>query len=209
MDATALLGHIHLMPVVAIHDAAKAVPLAECLLEAGIAAIEITLRTEAALAAMERVARHVPGILVGAGSVRRPEQFTEIANAGARFAISPGSTDTLLAAANMPFIPGAATASECIRLLEHGYRMQKFFPAESLGGVKTIRALSAPLPEVRFCPTGGITEALAPDYLALDCVGCIGGSWFVSEALIDAGDFAQISQRAASAAALRQLSQGS
>jgi 2-dehydro-3-deoxyphosphogluconate aldolase/(4S)-4-hydroxy-2-oxoglutarate aldolase len=192
MDASELLQNIRLMPVVVIDDDSKAVQLAETLLAAGIGAIEITLRTAAALAAIEQVARAVPDIILGAGSIRNPEQFQSISDAGAHFAVSPGHSKRLLEAANMPYLPGAATPSECMGLLEHGYRLQKFFPAEQSGGLAKIKAMSAPLPEARFCPTGGITAANARDYLACPAVACIGGSWFVPGDALRAGDFKTI-----------------
>lgn len=202
MDASNLLKDIRLMPVVTIQQVDQAVPLAEALLAAGIGAIEVTLRTEQALAAMQKIAAEVPGILLGAGSVRNVQQFAQIREAGCAFAVSPGATDALLQAAELPYVPGAATASECLRLLEYGYTLQKFFPAEASGGIKAIKSLAAPLPEVRFCPTGGINAQLAPDYLAVEAIACIGGSWFVSDAHIAAGDFAAIEQSARAAVEL-------
>ncbi len=202
MDATELLKNIRLMPVVVIDDDSRAVQLAETLLEAGIGAIEITLRTEQALAAIEQVARAVPDIILGAGSIRNPEQFQSISNAGAQFAVSPGHSKRLLEAANMPYLPGAVTPSECMDLLEHGYQLQKFFPAEQSGGLAKIKAMSAPLPEVRFCPTGGITPELAVEYLACAAVACIGGSWFVPGDALQAGDFKTIGALSRAAALL-------
>jgi 2-dehydro-3-deoxyphosphogluconate aldolase/(4S)-4-hydroxy-2-oxoglutarate aldolase len=202
MDATSLLAGIHLVPVVVIEDPARAVPLTEALVASGVRAIEITLRTDRALAAIEDVARSVPAILVGAGSVRQAGQLQQIVDAGAQFAVSPGSSDRLLVAARecgLPFVPGAVTASEIIRLLEHGYHLQKFFPAELAGGVAQLKALAAPLPEVRFFPTGGITLALARDYLAFERVSCIGGSWFLPEGALAEGDFASVRRLAAQA----------
>ena len=202
VDASVLLAGIHVVPVVALEDEVKAVPLAEALLAAGVRAMEITLRTGAALAAIEGVARAVPDLLVGAGSLRQADQFPQVAAAGARFAVSPGSSARLLAAAEasgLPFVPGAVTATEIIALLEQGYRLQKFFPAEPSGGLVTLRALGAPLPEVRFFPTGGISLQLARDYLAFDRVACVGGSWFVPEALLEQNDFTAIRRLAAEA----------
>jgi 2-dehydro-3-deoxyphosphogluconate aldolase/(4S)-4-hydroxy-2-oxoglutarate aldolase len=202
MDATSLLAGTHIVPVVVIEDEATVTPLAEVLLTSGIRAIEITLRSSPALAAIERVALTVPELIVGAGSVREPGQFRQIADAGAQFAVSPGSSERLLAAARenaLPFVPGAVTASEIIRLLEHGYRLQKFFPAELSGGLAQLRALAAPLPEVRFFPTGGITLALARDYLAFDRVSCIGGSWFVPEVALRERDFVKVRRLATEA----------
>ena len=202
MDATALLADVRIMPLVVIHDSATAVPLARCLADVGISAIEVTLRTESALRSLELIASAVPEILLGAGSIRRPEHFRAILDAGAAFAVSPGSTETLLEAANLPYLPGAATASEVIGLLEKGYRLQKFFPAESLGGVKTLQAIAAPLPEARFCPTGGINSTNVGAYLALDCVSCVGGSWFIPGDLLADGRYSEIQAAAGEALAV-------
>ncbi len=202
MDASALLERFRVVPVVVLDDVEQASRLAECLLTAGIGCIEVTLRSAEALACIERLASTLPAMLVGVGSIRRAEQFVQAKNAGAGFAVSPGSTPALLAAANMPYLPGVATASESIALLERGYRLQKFFPAEVLGGVAALRALSAPLPEVRFCPTGGVTAALAAEYLALDTVACVGGSWFVPPSLLAQGDYVAIGDMARQASDL-------
>jgi 2-dehydro-3-deoxyphosphogluconate aldolase/(4S)-4-hydroxy-2-oxoglutarate aldolase len=202
MDATETLADCRVVPVVVINDHTQAVELARVLLEAGIRAIEVTLRTSAALRAIKLIAENVPDILVGAGSVRYVTQFDNIAECGARFAVSPGSSNRLIEAAKMlkmPFVPGSSNASEIIYLMEQGYQLQKFFPAELSGGISMLRALSAPLPEVSFFPTGGITVELAPDYLNLDCVKCIGGSWFVSPDLLADGNFQKIGELAESA----------
>lgn len=199
MDASTLLEPFKIVPVVVLNDVDTATKLGDCLLDAGIGCIEITLRSPAALACIEKLASARPEMIVGAGSIRTPENFTQIKNAGAQFAVSPGATDTLIDAANVPYLPGIATASESIRLLERGYRLQKFFPAESLGGVNTLKSLSAPLPEARFCPTGGLNEAKARAYLALSCVACVGGSWFVPSPMLAEQDFAGIGELARSA----------
>ena len=196
MDASSLFTDIPLVAVVSIDKQSDAVPLANALYEAGIKAIEVTLRTEVALAAIESIQREVPEILLGAGSIRRSDQIKQVINAGARFAVSPGCSPALLEeirAANLPFVPGAATASEMIVLLEQGYMLQKFFPAELSGGLAKIRALAAPLPEVKFFATGGINTALAREYLACSSVACIGGSWFVAANSVAMGDFKAIS----------------
>lgn len=205
MDALSTLSGIRLVPVVVVDDEALAVPLAETLLAAGVKAMEITLRTSAACAAIEAVAREVPSMLVGAGSVRRAAQVEEVARAGAGFLVSPGSSPALLqavAGTKLPFVPGAATASEVMNLAEVGYRLVKFFPAELSGGVAKLKALSEPLPETRFFPTGGITAQLAPSYLRLPAVPCIGGSWFVPGERLAARDFAAIAELSAAAVAL-------
>ena len=164
MDASKTLEGRSIIPVVVIEDISHAVKLAKVLYEVGFVAIEVTLRTSCALRAIEEIVKNVPEIIVGAGSVRRVEQLSEVGNLGVHFVVSPGSTQRLIAEAKrieMPFVPGAATSSEMLNLYEHGYKLQKFFPAEQLGGIAMLRALSAPLPEIEFFPTGGLTTALA------------------------------------------------
>jgi 2-dehydro-3-deoxyphosphogluconate aldolase / (4S)-4-hydroxy-2-oxoglutarate aldolase len=205
MDASKLLAGSRIVPVVVLHNAEVAVPLARALLEAGLGVIEVTLRTADALQGMEQIAKSVPEMIVGAGSVRRPEHFVECVNAGARFAVCPGYSERLLDAAathKMPFIPGAATASEMIALYEHGYTLQKFFPAELAGGRAYLKAVGAPLPEVRFMPTGGVSPDNVLDYLALGNVACVGGSWITPPDLQSKGDFAGIQAIARGAADL-------
>ena len=205
MDASKLLGGSKIVPVVVLANADVAVPLAEALLEAGLGVIEVTLRTDDALQGIEQIARSVPDMVVGAGSLRRPEQFADIAAAGASFAVSPGSSRQLLTAAadhEMPFIPGAATPSEMIALFEEGYQLQKFFPAELAGGRPFLKAVGAPLPEVRFMPTGGVTPANAMDYLNMSNVACIGGSWITPLELQETGDFDAIRQIGSAAVSL-------
>ena len=189
--------------MVVIDEAAQAVPLAQALSASGVQAIEFTLRTEAGLDAIEQVARSELNLLVGAGSVLTPEQLTQVRNAGAQFAVSPGHSEALLdAAEHFPYVPGAVTASECMRLLARGYHLQKFFPAEQLGGVAVIDALSAPLPDVRFCVTGGINPNNVHDYLDCAAVTCVGGSWFVPGDALAAGDFEAIGRLADAAVAM-------
>ena len=205
MDATDLIGRFRIVPVVAIDDVERAVPLAETLLQSGIGIVEITLRTSDALAAIEAVARDVPEMLVGAGSVRQAAQVLDVANAGARFAVSPGSTETLLRAATdagLPFVPGAVSPSEIIALLERGYRLQKFFPAEAAGGIPFLKSIASPIPEASFMPTGGISAELAGAYLALPNVSSVGGSWITPPDLLAAEDFDRIGALAADAATL-------
>jgi 2-dehydro-3-deoxyphosphogluconate aldolase/(4S)-4-hydroxy-2-oxoglutarate aldolase len=205
VNAAELLAGAYVVPVVVIDNAKDAVPLAKTLLDSGLEAIEVTLRTDAGLAAIERIASEVPGMLVGAGSIRRADQVTEVQSAGAAFAVSPGSSDALINAvadARLPFVPGAATASEMLRLLDCGYTLQKFFPAEPAGGTRFLKAVGAPIPEVRFMPTGGISPANAREYLALDNVACLGGSWIVPASLLRQGDFEAIAGLATDAAGL-------
>jgi 2-dehydro-3-deoxyphosphogluconate aldolase/(4S)-4-hydroxy-2-oxoglutarate aldolase len=168
------------IPVVVIDDLDDAVPLAEALVRGGLPAIEVTLRTQPALAAIERIAAEVEGAVVGAGTVTTTRQIDDALAAGARFLVSPGATPTLLdglQSSGVPFLPGTATASDIVALLERGITHAKLFPAEVVGGVKALKAFSGPFPQMRFCPTGGITAANAPDYLARPNVVCVGGSW--------------------------------
>ncbi|TQS27080.1 bifunctional 4-hydroxy-2-oxoglutarate aldolase/2-dehydro-3-deoxy-phosphogluconate aldolase [Microbispora sp. KK1-11] len=201
-----LLDLAPVVPVVVLDDADSAVPLARALVAGGLPVIEVTLRTPVALDAIRRIAAEVPEAVVGAGTVRSPEDVEAAAGAGARFLVSPGTTPGLLAAmlaAGLPFLPGVATATEAMTLAERGVRELKFFPAEPAGGVAYLKSLSGPLPDVRFCPTGGITPSNAPAYLALPNVGCVGGSWLTPRSLVTAGDFARIEKLASEAAALR------
>lgn len=205
MDASALLAGARVVPVVVLDDPEFAVPLAELFLEAGLPAIEITLRTENALACVERIAKAVPDLLVGAGSIRDREQIPAVIDAGARFAVSPGYSNSLCVAAvdhKLPFVPGAVTASEVLALREWGYTLVKFFPAELAGGLKMIQALSAPLPETRFFPTGGITPENAPAYLAAPQVACVGGSWLTPRDLLEGQDLESLQVLAREASTL-------
>jgi 2-dehydro-3-deoxyphosphogluconate aldolase / (4S)-4-hydroxy-2-oxoglutarate aldolase len=204
-DLSALLAGTPVVPVLTIDSVATALPLARALVAGGIAVLEITLRTPAALEAIRAIAGEVEGVVVGAGTVLTPAQYRTAERAGARFVVSPGASPALIgaaAASSVPFLPGAATASEVMRLLEHGYRCLKFFPAEPAGGIPYLRALAAPLPEARFCPTGGIDLERAPGYLALPNVLCVGGSWLAPRDAVVAGDWRRISGLARAAAAL-------
>ncbi|MGQ4268360.1 bifunctional 4-hydroxy-2-oxoglutarate aldolase/2-dehydro-3-deoxy-phosphogluconate aldolase [Nocardiopsis changdeensis] len=200
-----ILALAPVMPVVVLHDAEAAVPLARALVAGGLPGIEVTLRTPAALGAIERIAAEVPEAVVGAGTVTTPELAGAAAEAGARFLVSPGATDTLavaMADTGLPFLPGVSTVSEALTMLERGVSELKFFPAEAAGGAAFLKSLSGPLPGVRFCPTGGITPASAPDYLALPNVGCVGGSWLTPADAVAAGDWDRITGLAREAAAL-------
>ncbi|ASO19249.1 2-dehydro-3-deoxyphosphogluconate aldolase/(4S)-4-hydroxy-2-oxoglutarate aldolase [Actinoalloteichus hoggarensis] len=202
---TDLLDVSPVIPVVVIDDVEHAVPLARALVRGGIAVIEVTLRTTAALPAIERIAAEVPEILLGAGTVTVPAHATQAASAGARFLVTPGSTRNLLQAAEetgLPVLPGAATASEALALAELGYSSLKFFPAEAAGGIGYLRSLAGPLPNLRFCPTGGVGPANAEGYLALPNVGCVGGSWLTPAAVLAAGDWDAVTALAEDAAAL-------
>jgi 2-dehydro-3-deoxyphosphogluconate aldolase/(4S)-4-hydroxy-2-oxoglutarate aldolase len=195
------------IPVMVIHDVAKAVPLAEALAKGGLTVLEITLRTETALAAIDAIAQALPEVTVGAGTVLNRAQMQQAADHGCRFAVSPGATPALLDAAEavgMPFLPGAASATEAMALAERGYLRQKLFPAEAAGGMPLLKSLAEPLPQIRFCPTGGIDLAKAPAYLALKNVACVGGSWVAPKDALEAGDWQRIERLAAEAVALRR-----
>ncbi|MEU8567576.1 bifunctional 4-hydroxy-2-oxoglutarate aldolase/2-dehydro-3-deoxy-phosphogluconate aldolase [Streptomyces pathocidini] len=204
---TSVLDLAPVIPVVVLEDAADAVPLARALVAGGLPAIEVTLRTPAAPAAIRAIADEVPDAMVGAGTVISPDTVTEAVSAGARFLVSPGWTDRLLdamKAAGVPFLPGVSTASEAVALLERGVTEMKFFPAEAAGGTAYLRSLASPLPRARFCPTGGITASTAPQYLALPNVGCVGGTWMVPGDALRAKDWARVEELAHEAAGLRR-----
>ena len=201
-----LLANTTVLPVVTIDDANSAVPLANALLKGGIAAIEITLRTPAALDAMAKVAKQVPNMLVGAGTVLSPKDLAACASAGAAFAVSPGATPTLLAAAktsSIALLPGISTTSDIMLGLEYGLDFFKFFPAATSGGVDALKAFAGPFSQLRFCPTGGISLQTAPSYLALKNVVCIGGSWITPTSLIQKQDWNAITTLAREASSLR------
>jgi 2-dehydro-3-deoxyphosphogluconate aldolase / (4S)-4-hydroxy-2-oxoglutarate aldolase len=195
-----LIDRVPVIPVVVLRDVAHAVPVAEALVAGGVPVIELTLRTPEALSCIEQIASHVPEILVGAGTIVAPEQAKDAVSAGAQFLVSPGTTDDLAAAmqdTGLPHLPGAATVSEVLRLLELGYREMKLFPAEVSGGVDFLKAIGAPVPQARFCPTGGITATSAASYLSLANVGCVGGTWLTPADAIAEGDWARIERLAA------------
>jgi len=202
----ALAARAAVIPVLVIEDVAAAVPLARALVAGGLPVLEVTLRTPAAPAAI-RAMTAVGGATVGAGTLRGAADVAAAVAVGATFGVSPGATPALLdaaEAAGLALLPGAATASEAMGLAERGYDFLKFFPAAASGGIPTLRALAAPLPEIVFCPTGGISEADAPDWLAQANVACIGGSWIAPPEAIATGDWAGIEARARAAAALRR-----
>lgn len=183
------------VPVMVIQKLEHAVPLAKALMDGGIRVLEITLRTPVAVEAIRAIRRDVPDAMVGAGTVIRPEELTVVAEAGAVFAISPGLTVELLQAANegpIPLIPGIATVSEMMTGLALGYTYFKFFPAEAAGGVKMLKAIAGPFPQITFCPTGGITPDNYRDYLTLGNVACVGGSWLAPQESVDNRDWARI-----------------
>ena len=180
------------IPVVVIEDPDHAVPLARALVAGGIGVIEVTLRTPTALESVRRIAAEVPEIVLGAGTILAPDHATDAAKAGAGFLVSPGTTPGLLAAmvdTGLPLLPGAATVSEAMALRERGHTELKFFPAEPAGGASYLKAIGGPLPDLRFCPTGGITLERVPAYLALSSVTCVGGTWIAPAAAIASQDW--------------------
>ncbi|SDI29459.1 2-dehydro-3-deoxyphosphogluconate aldolase / (4S)-4-hydroxy-2-oxoglutarate aldolase [Salipiger marinus] len=192
------------IPVLVIEDVSYARPLAEALVKGGLPVLEVTLRTPAALDVIREMAS-VEGGVVGAGTLLTPEDVSAAIAAGARFGVSPGATDRLLDACeaqDLPLLAGAATATESMALLERGYTVQKFFPAEANGGVPALKAIGAPIPQVRYCPTGGVSMKNARDYLGLKNVLCVGGSWVAPADMMAAGDWAGITALAAEAAGL-------
>lgn len=195
----ALLAIGRVIPVITIERVADAVPLARALVEGGVRLLEVTLRTEAGLAGAEAIIRDVPGAVVGIGTVLIPADLKRAVDIGARFALSPGATPALLdaaAEAEIPFLPGIATASEMMEALVRGFDTAKFFPATSAGGLAGLRALAGPFPQARFCPTGGITEDNAAEWLAQPNVVAVGGSWLTPAAEIAGGQWDAIRARA-------------
>jgi 2-dehydro-3-deoxyphosphogluconate aldolase/(4S)-4-hydroxy-2-oxoglutarate aldolase len=200
-----LLALVPVVPVVVLDDLDHAVPVARALVAGGLPVIELTLRTPVALDAIAAIAADVPDILVGAGTITSPELVSRAVEAGAQFLVSPGTTPGLLremAGSGVPFLPGTATVSEAMTVLEAGFSEMKFFPAEASGGAAYLKSLASPLPAARFCPTGGITAATAPSYLALPNVGCVGGSWLTPADALAAGDWDRVATLAREAAAL-------
>jgi 2-dehydro-3-deoxyphosphogluconate aldolase/(4S)-4-hydroxy-2-oxoglutarate aldolase len=206
-----ILALAPVVPVVVVDDAVHAVPMAKALVAGGIRAIEVTLRTPAALDAIRAVAAEVEGAVVGVGTVLDGTQLEAARKAGARFAVSPGASPRLLDAADehdLPLLPGAATAGEAMTLLERGYRHLKFFPAVPAGGARLLAAWASPLPQIRFCPTGGISLANATEFLALPNVACVGGSWLTPKNKLETGDWSGIERLAREAASLRRIAAG-
>ncbi|MFT6896896.1 MAG: 2-dehydro-3-deoxyphosphogluconate aldolase/(4S)-4-hydroxy-2-oxoglutarate aldolase [Paraglaciecola sp.] len=192
------------VPVLVIKDVKHAVPLAKALIAGGIRVLEVTLRTPAALAAISAIAKEVPDALIGAGTVTNREQLKQVQDAGALFAISPGMTPDLLAAGNegnIALIPGVSSISELMKAVDFGYTHLKFFPAEASGGIKALKAIGGPFPQIAFCPTGGISLTNYLDYLALPNVRCAGGSWLAPDDAVEAGDWARITELARQAVA--------
>ena len=193
------------VPVIVLSDEAQAVPLAHALLEGGIDVMEITLRSGVALRAIEAVARAVPKMHLGAGTVTRAAEVAQVISAGAKFALSPGCTDALVDTvrkANLPFIPGVMTPGEVMRARDHGFTLMKLFPASQAGGIGMLKALGAPLPDVRFCPTGGVSTDNLRDFLALPNVAMAGGSWLTPSDALRQGDWKRIARLAREATTL-------
>lgn len=204
VDSEKLCRMAPIIPVLVVEDASIARPLAEALIAGGLPVLEVTLRTAAALDVIREMAQ-VEGGVVGAGTLLTPSDVQAAVQAGARFGVAPGATDRLLdacEAADLPLLPGAATASEAMALLERGYTVQKFFPAEANGGAPALKAIGAPIPQVRFCPTGGVSLKNAGDYLGLSNVLCCGGSWVAPKDLVAKGDWKAIEDLAREAAHL-------
>lgn len=201
----AVFARAPVIPVLTIERIEDAIPLARALSDNGLPVLEVTLRSACAVDAIALIARELADACVGAGTVLNARDLDAVAQAGARFAISPGATDSLYRAAAecpVPLIPGIATASELMRGLEHGWQRFKFFPAESSGGIGALKGFAGPFAQVRFCPTGGIDAAKAPAYLALPNVACVGGSWMLPADALAASDWARIGGLARAAAAL-------
>jgi len=200
-----ILGLAPVVPVIVIEDAAHAVPLARALVAGGLPVLEVTLRSPVALHAIAAIAAEVPDAVVGAGTVVSPAQVAQVRDAGGRFIVSPGTYPTLTETvldSGIPFLPGAATPSEVMDLLNRGIRYQKLFPATVVGGLDMLKALASPIPQVKFCPTGGVTRETAPDFLALPNVVCVGGSWVCPPALVQAGAWSRIEELARDASRL-------
>ena len=207
MNIREIVGLAPVIPVLTVTDLEHAVPLARALCAGGLKVLEITLRTPVALAAIEAMRKAVPDAVVGVGTLTRAVDFAAADRAGAQFGVTPGLTPELAAAsrgARFPLLPGVMTPTELIAARHAGFNVLKLFPAEQAGGIGMLRALGAPFPDVLFCPTGGITRATAPDYLALSNVACVGGSWVAPGAMLAAGDWRGIEMLARDASALRR-----
>lgn len=206
MNIHDILDAASVIPVLELDRLEDAAPLARALAGGGLCVAELTLRTEAALAAVAEMRRAAPGLIVGMGSVRVKDDITRALDAGAQFLVSPGASDgllTALAESGAPSLPGVATVSEAMTASDAGFSEMKFFPAEPAGGIPYLKAIAGPLPNIIFCPTGGISAERAADYLALPNVACVGGSWIATRQMIAAGDFATIQSNSSRAAALR------
>ncbi|WP_289295055.1 bifunctional 4-hydroxy-2-oxoglutarate aldolase/2-dehydro-3-deoxy-phosphogluconate aldolase [uncultured Reyranella sp.] len=195
------------IPVLTLESTESAVSLASALVRGGLPVLEVTLRTEVALDCLRAIADEVPEAVVGAGTVLNPGQLAQVQRAGARFAVSPGCTPELARAARasgLPFLPGVQTVSEAMTLADQGFGLLKFFPADAAGGLTWLKAVGAPLADLRFCPTGGITPETAPAYLALANVACVGGSWVAPRGAVATGDWQSVERLAATASTLKR-----
>jgi len=195
------------MPVMVINQLELAVPLARALVDGGLKVLEITLRTPVALEAIRQIKAEIPEAIVGAGTIINIQTLEQALAAGAEFIVSPGVTEQLLDAAlstGVPLLPGVVTPSEVMRLMDKGITAMKFFPAEAAGGIPMLKSIGGPLPQVMFCPTGGVNPKNAPEYLALSNVACVGGSWMAPTDLVDAGNWAEVTRRASEASKLKQ-----
>ena len=194
------------IPVIVIDELAQAVPLAKALVAGGVRVLEVTLRTAPALEAIRLIAREVPDAIVGVGTLTRPQDFKDALDAGAQFGVSPGLTPAMIEAAHqtkLPLLPGVFTPSDVIAARLAGFNQLKLFPAQQAGGIGMLKALGGPFPDVMFCPTGGVSAENAPDFLALPNVACVGGSWLVPKAAVNAGDWGKITALAREASALK------
>jgi 2-dehydro-3-deoxyphosphogluconate aldolase/(4S)-4-hydroxy-2-oxoglutarate aldolase len=204
-ETASLMALAPVIPVLTVQNVEDGLAQAKALVAGGLYAIEVTLRTPSALAAIAAIAKQVSGAVVGAGTIMSPDQIDEAVAAGARFLVSPGATTELAEAAArspVPFLPGCSTVSEAMALRELGFRALKLFPAEAVGGARFLASLAAPLPDMRFCPTGGIDLAKAPDYLKLLNVACVGGSWMLPKEALARGDYSSVETLSREAAAL-------
>jgi 2-dehydro-3-deoxyphosphogluconate aldolase / (4S)-4-hydroxy-2-oxoglutarate aldolase len=206
LSALQVMQGAPVIPVIVLNDVAHAVPMARALVAGGIRMLEVTLRTPVALQCIERIANEVPQAVAGAGTVRSPAEAQAAQKAGARFAVSPGYTSQVGRACQhigLPLLPGVATGSEIMMAQEDGYTQLKFFPAMQAGGPAMLKAWSGPFFDVKFCPTGGVTPQNAPEFLALPNVVCVGGSWLTPADLMQAGNWARITELAREAKALK------
>ncbi len=211
MKAEQFLRAAGILPVVTVHTLDQARKVSAALLEGGLPAIELTLRTPVAMEALAMLKRELPEIVIGAGTVLNVEQMQQSIDAGADFLVTPGTPAAMaqaLANASIPVVPGAATPTELLSLMAHGFRVCKLFPASAVGGLAMLKGLAGPLSELKICPTGGITEDNAADYLSQPNVVCVGGSWMVPKAWIDAGEWAKVTESSARAAAIVQRVRG-
>jgi len=206
MDVLEVMRDGPVIPVIVIDDLSKAVPLAKALVAGAVRVLEVTLRTRFGIDAVREIARAVPDAIVGVGTLTSAEEFQVARAAGAQFGVSPGLTPALAQAAHasgLPLLPGVMTPSDVIGAKAAGFTRLKLFPAQQAGGIAMLKAMNGPFPDIVFCPTGGVTEETAPQFLALPNVACVGGSWLTPKVAVDAGDWAEITRLAKRAAALK------